>query len=109
LLQRRALRRFTARTLTDPAALRRELARTAARGYSIDDREHEEGVRCIAAPIRNREGRPFASISVSGPAHRLAARRDAAIAQRVMAAAEEVSRRLGYRPDASELARKEVG
>jgi DNA-binding IclR family transcriptional regulator len=97
-LQCRVLKAFTPRTLTDPAALRRDLERTAARGYSIDDMEHEEGVRCVGVPIRDREGRAFASISVSGPAHRLSPARDAEIAHRVMAVAEEISRRLGYQP-----------
>jgi DNA-binding IclR family transcriptional regulator len=97
-LRRRALKPYTGETLTDPQALRRELARTAARGYSVDDMEHEEGVRCVGAPIRDREGRAFASISVSGPAHRLSPQRDAQIARRVLAVAEEISRRLGYQP-----------
>lgn len=108
ILRRRSLRAFTSKTLTDPAALRRELARTAARGYSIDDMEHEEGVRCVAAPIRDREGRAFASISVSGPAHRVSPSRDAEIARRVMKVAEEISRRLGCRPVDSKPVRKEV-
>jgi DNA-binding IclR family transcriptional regulator len=60
--------------------------------------EHEEDVRCVGAPIRDRDGRTFASISVSGPAHRLKPGRDREIAGRVMAAAEEISRALGYRP-----------
>jgi DNA-binding IclR family transcriptional regulator len=97
-LRRRRLKGFTRGTLTDRAALRRELDRTAARGYSVDDMEHEEDVRCVGAPIRDREGRTFASISVSGPAHRLKPGRDREIARRVMAAAEEISKRLGYRP-----------
>ena len=95
-LRRKGLRAFTPGTLTDPAALRRELDRTAARGYSVDDMEHEEDVRCVGAPIRDREGRAFASISVSGPAHRLRPDRDAEIARRVMAVAEQISWRLGY-------------
>jgi IclR family KDG regulon transcriptional repressor len=95
-LRRKGLRAFTPGTLTDPAALRRELDRTAARGYSVDDMEHEEDVRCVGAPIRDREGRAFASISVSGPAHRLMPDRDAEIARRVMAVAVQISRRLGY-------------
>ncbi len=98
-LRRRGLKAFTAGTLTDPTALRRELDRTTARGYSVDDMEHEEDVRCVGAPIRDREGRAFASVSVSGPAHRLKPGRDREIARRVMAAAEEISRRLGYRPE----------
>ena len=97
-LRRRGLKAFTLGTLTDPAALRRELDRTAARGYSVDDMEHEEDVRCVGAPIRDREGRTFAAISVSGPAHRLKPGRDREVARRVMAVAEEISSRLGYRP-----------
>ncbi len=97
-LRRRGLKAFTPKTLTDPAALRRELQRTAARGYSIDDMEHEEDVRCVGAPIRDRDGRAFAAISVSGPAHRLKPGRDRELARRVLAAAEEISRALGYRP-----------
>jgi len=107
-LRRKALRPFTPRTLTDPGVLRRELARTAARGYSIDDMEHEEGVRCVAAPIFDREGRAFASVSVSGPAHRVSPGRDAEIARRLIAIAEEVSRRLGCHPADSKPVRKEV-
>ncbi len=97
-LRRRSLKAFTPKTLTDPAALRRELQRTAARGYSVDDMEHEEDVRCVGAPIRDRDGRAFAAISVSGPAHRLKPGRDRELARRVLAAAEEISRALGYRP-----------
>jgi DNA-binding IclR family transcriptional regulator len=98
ILRRPSLRAFTPRTLTDPAALARDLARTAARGYSIDDGEHEEGVRCVGAPIRNRDGVVFASLSVSGPTHRVSPARDADIARRVVAAAGEISRRLGWLP-----------
>jgi DNA-binding IclR family transcriptional regulator len=96
----KGLRRFTANTLTRAEALRSELARTRERGYSIDDMEHEEGVRCIGAPLRDREGAVRASISVSGPSTRLPPERDAEIARLVVQAAEEISRRLGYRPAA---------
>jgi IclR family KDG regulon transcriptional repressor len=108
-LRRKGLRAFTSKTLTDPIALRRDLTRIASRGYSIDDMEHEEDVRCVAAPIRDHEGRVFASVSVSGPAHRLSPGRDAEIARRVMAVAEEISLRLGCQRADSKPARKEVG
>jgi DNA-binding IclR family transcriptional regulator len=98
ILRRKGLRAFTPRTLTAPAAIRRDLERTIARGYSVDDMEHEEGVRCVGAPIRNREEAVFASISASGPAHRVSPAREKEIARRVMATAGEISRRLGYRP-----------
>jgi DNA-binding IclR family transcriptional regulator len=101
IIRLKGLRRFTANTLTRADALRAELARTRERGYSIDNIEHEEGVRCIGAPLRDRGGAIRAAISVSGPSTRLPPERDAAIARLVVQAAEEISRRLGYRPGAA--------
>jgi DNA-binding IclR family transcriptional regulator len=92
------LPRFTPRTITDRRLLREELRRTAARGFALDNGEHEDGVRCVGAPVRSADGAVVASISVSGPASRLPPRRDAAISRLVIEAADEISRRLGYRP-----------
>jgi len=109
VLRRKGLRSFTPRTLTVPARLLRDLERTAARGYSVDDMEHEEGVRCIGAPIRDRDGEVFASLSVSGPAHRVSPDREQEIARRVIAAAAEISRRLGWLPLGSTAGRGSPG
>jgi DNA-binding IclR family transcriptional regulator len=97
IIAAKGLARFARNTIVDKRKLHRELAATAARGFSIDNIEHEEGVRCVAAPIRNHEGRVFASISVSGPSQRLQPERDAEIGQMVAKSAAEISLRLGYR------------
>jgi DNA-binding IclR family transcriptional regulator len=90
------LKRFTDRTLTDPAALRADLEQTRLRGFAIDDSEHQAGRRCVAAPIRNASGKVFASISVTGPAERLGDARIAVLAELVVSTADEISRRLGW-------------
>ncbi len=59
---------FTRNTITDPARLEQALAAIRARGFAIDDGEHDAQVRCVAAPIRNASGRVFAAISLTGPA-----------------------------------------
>src|SRR5260370_15544498 len=41
--------------------------------FRSDNMEHELGVRCIAAPIRNHTGAVIASLSISGPATRIRA------------------------------------
>ena len=67
------------------------------RGYSIDDVENEDGVRCVAGSIRDHTGAAVAGMSVSAPAYRFALEDLPALAPRVLAAAAEVSSRIGYR------------
>ncbi|MEU7859507.1 IclR family transcriptional regulator C-terminal domain-containing protein [Nonomuraea sp. NPDC049141] len=64
------LRGLTARTITQPAALRAELDRVRARGWAMVDQELEEGLRSIAVPIRDRSGRAVAAVNVSTHASR---------------------------------------
>jgi DNA-binding IclR family transcriptional regulator len=85
----------TENTITDPEALRRELAAIRQRGYAIDDVENEEGVRCAGAPIFDHESHVVASISVAGPAYRMTRERIKTLGPGIRDAAGEVSRRLG--------------
>ena len=92
------LEAFTARTLTTKRALRTELAKTAKRGWAIDDEEHIAGVRCIAAAIRNDQGRVIGAISSAGPVVRLTDDRLPGMADAVCASAAATSADLGYAP-----------
>ena len=65
------LKARTAVSITDPEALRRELAETRERGYSVDEGECDEEVRCVAAPIYDVTGRCVAAISISAPEFRM--------------------------------------
>ncbi|GAA4578245.1 IclR family transcriptional regulator C-terminal domain-containing protein [Planotetraspora phitsanulokensis] len=69
-LERSPLERLTPRTTTSPAALRAELDRVKAQGWAMVDQELEEGLRSIAAPIRDRGGRVVAAVNVSCHASR---------------------------------------
>jgi IclR family acetate operon transcriptional repressor len=68
-------RAFTGATLTDKPDLEQDLQVIAARGYSIDDGERENGVRCVSTPIRNHRAEVVAAISVTGPSMRLSSER----------------------------------
>ena len=72
-----------------------------ARGYAIDDEEMEIGLRCVAAPIRNHTGEVAAAISVSAPVQRMNKKSVLTTAPNVIAAADSISRRLGYMPSLS--------
>jgi len=90
------LERRTPRTITDPSVLREELARTRERGYSVDDVENEDGVRCIAAPVRDHTGTVVAGLSVSAPAYRFSLDDLAKLVPLVTRITAELSARLGY-------------
>lgn len=71
LIARQPLPAFTTATIVQPATLREELARIRACGYALDDGELEEGVHCVALPVRDSSGQVAAAVSVSGPSNRL--------------------------------------
>jgi DNA-binding IclR family transcriptional regulator len=91
-----ALERFTAATLTDLDALATDLAVVRERGWSSAVEELELGLNAVAAPVRDDTGEVVAAVSASGPAYRLRPDRFEEVAPLVLAAAAEVSRRLGH-------------
>lgn len=97
IVRKKGFIRFTPNTITDEKRLFDEIKKIRELGYSIDDVEHEEGVRCVGAPIRDHTGRVVASISVSGPTQRVTKSKVPQLAKIVMATAKEISSRLGYK------------
>jgi DNA-binding IclR family transcriptional regulator len=98
LLERIKLTRLTSVTITDKATLVKELAKVRTQKYALDNEECEEDIRCVGAPIFDHSGRPFAAISVSGPAYRLAVSRVSDLSLLVVDTANAISSRLGYVP-----------
>lgn len=67
----RSLAEFTTRTTIDLESLRASLKRIVEHGYAIDDEEFALGIRCVAAPLRDSEGRVVAALGISGPTARI--------------------------------------
>jgi DNA-binding IclR family transcriptional regulator len=59
------LRRFTAHTITDPKALRGELAAVRRRGFAVEREEFDEDFCSIAAPLRDPRRRFLGVIGIS--------------------------------------------
>lgn len=87
---------FTHKSITQRERFVEDLAEVRIRGYAIDDEEHEIGIRCVGAPIRNVSGRVFASLSVSGNVRKFPESQTAAMASLVMQYAAAISAQLGY-------------
>jgi DNA-binding IclR family transcriptional regulator len=97
IMRRLSFSRYTARTIIDSEALRRELPVIREQGYSVDDEEYIEGIRCVAAPLFDYHSRPVAALSVAGPSVRLTPGRIESVAQVLVTATRSISRGLGFR------------
>ncbi len=69
-LGRAELVRLSARTITSEPKLRAELARVRRQGWAMVDQELEQGLRSVAAPIRDRGGQVVAAVNLSAHASR---------------------------------------
>lgn len=97
-LRNMELPKITENTITDPEILFDQLKTIKEQGYAIDDMEGEEGVRCIAAPIKDHRGKVVAAVSISGPAARITLEViETDLKKALLETAQEISRALGYK------------
>ncbi|PHQ14511.1 IclR family transcriptional regulator domain-containing protein [Marinobacter profundi] len=61
------IEQYTRFTVTDKEELRRIIREDGAKGWSVVDRELEEGMCGISVPIRNRHGKTIAAINITLP------------------------------------------
>lgn len=91
------MRSYTDNTIADTGQLLFQLARIRERGYAVDDVEHESDVKCLAAPVWNHRQVVVASISISGPEHRMNHLiAEGGLVDRLQVTAHEASRRMGH-------------
>lgn len=86
--------RSTARTITRRADLRDECETVLRQGYATDRGEADDGIHCVAAPIRGPAGDLVATLWVSSFAGRLPPARFRDVAKHVIRAAVEIEGRL---------------
>ncbi len=84
-------------TITDKTRLLAELAAVAERGWAQNNEEGHLGIVSVGAPVRGRDGRVMAAVSVVGDSARMRSnmRRTTTL---VLESAGLISRRLGHRP-----------
>lgn len=88
------LHKITERTITNKNILLKELDNIRKLGYSIDDREFQDHMFCIGAPLYNYENKVIAAISISGLyKENIDVKTEGKILKE---AAKEISKKLGY-------------
>lgn len=88
--------RLTDLTITSPEAMRAEISRIREQGYALDLGEREVGLIGLSVPVRNASGAVACTCTASGSSMRMTPDRIPVIRERVMAAASEISARLGW-------------
>jgi IclR family KDG regulon transcriptional repressor len=88
---------YTDRTIVCRADLEQELSSIREKGYALDNEEHEIGVRCVAAPVRNNKSSVCGAVSISVPTVRLPDEEIPRFRDIVVQAGDEISKRIGYR------------
>lgn len=96
LLEGRVLKRLTPRTIGTAEALKERLDMVRREGLAVDDEERGVGIRCVAAPIRDRTGRVTAAISLAGPIFHMTDEKMPLYRERLLETAATISERLGY-------------
>jgi DNA-binding IclR family transcriptional regulator len=91
---REGFQQFTANTVSDGKQLKKELEEIRKKGYAIDNMEHEYGVKCVAVPITDHDGKVVAAVSVSGPSPRFDKKRIEGLADSLKEKVRQISYRL---------------
>lgn len=96
-LKRADLIPVTPGSITDAAALRKNLEEVRQSGIAYDDGEFNSEVRCIAVPVRDFTGQIVGAVGISGPIWRLNIQALQSRARAVQAAAQRLSAELGHK------------
>lgn len=86
---------FTPNTIVTTDELFEELERIRERGYGYDGEETLQGLRCVAAPVRDESGHVIAALSISSPAFRFEEREEEYV-RAVVEGARRISEGIGY-------------
>ena len=96
ILSLRGMEKKTRKSINNPQKYLRELEKVRLYGFAIDDEENAEGVRCVASPIFDANGKVAAALGTSTIIMQLNETQLPKVVEMIKDAAAKVSQRLGY-------------
>jgi DNA-binding IclR family transcriptional regulator len=99
IIKKKPLLKYTPNTITEPEKLMKHLLKIKNKGYAICDEELEEGIKAIAAPVKDIKGKTIASITVTGLSKRMSSDNMEKLIKIVTDSAQEMSNKLGYKEE----------
>jgi DNA-binding IclR family transcriptional regulator len=94
-LKTHKLVKYTEKTIIDPDKLRKEVRTIRKAGYAFSEEEIDIGVRALAAPIFDHEGKVAAGLVVFGPAQRIDDQKKEKILKSILECSKKISKRIG--------------
>lgn len=95
LLARVGMPKLTPYTITAIDDMMRELDIIRRNGYAVNHEEREEGVGCLAAPLKALSGRVIGAMSISSPIHRINQDTSGSLAKTLTDITNELNSQLG--------------
>jgi len=90
------LPRYTSNSLSTVKELKEALVEIRKQNFAIDNEEFKIGVKCIAAPIRDQNGKVIAAISIAFPSARSSPEQMKKFKNLILETSGEISRQLGF-------------
>ena len=94
-LKTQRLVKYTERTIVDPDKLRKEIRAIRKAGYSFSEEEIDLGVRALAVPVFDHEGKIAAGLVVFGPAQRIDDQKKEKILKSILECSKKISKGIG--------------
>ncbi len=94
-LKTQKLVKYTEKTIVDPDKLRKEVKAIRKAGYAFSEEEIDLGVRALAAPIFDHEGKIAAGLVVFGPTQRIDDQKKEKILKSILECSKKISKRIG--------------
>ncbi len=96
ILNQIELKPLTKYTITSKEKLLQDIFLVKQRGYAINDRELNEEIRAIGAPIKSANGEVIAAINIDAPVHRTPLWKLKQFAPKLIETAVSISKDMGY-------------
>ncbi len=96
ILELRGMERKTRNSITSPKPFLRVLKKVREFGFALDNEENSDDVRCIAAPIYDKNGEIIAALGTSNTILHIDEKNLPGIIELVKKAARQVSKQMGF-------------
>jgi len=97
IINEKTLQKYTPRTIINSKKLEEHLLEIRHKGFSICDEELEEGIKAVAAPVKDINREAIASITITGLSKRISDNNIKKFIKILVDSARELSKMLGYK------------